>query len=69
MVKVGHKLWIYNPAAKPTVSKRLRCLCPRHFRQLQKITPVTFRILNEKDKEGDDKLWAYLQNEVILSIE
>ena len=48
--RVGHKVWIYNPAVKPGLSKKLRCLWHGPFHLIEQITPVSFKVANLQGK-------------------
>ena len=43
-------IWIYNPAIKTGLSKKLCSLWHGPFRLVEKTTPVTFRVTHEKEK-------------------
>ena len=45
-VIVGHKVWIYNPAVKPGISKILCSLWHGPFCLWDQITPVFFKVFN-----------------------
>ena len=48
--RIGHKVWIYNPAVKPGLSKKLCCLWHGPFRLIEQITPVSFKLVNVQGK-------------------
>ena len=48
--RVGHKVWIYNPAVKPGLSKKLCYLWHGPFRLIEQITPVSFKVVNIQGK-------------------
>ena len=48
--RIGHKIWIYNPAVKPGLSKKLRCLWHGPFHLIEQITPVSFKVANLQGK-------------------
>ena len=47
---VGHKVWIYNPAVKPGLSKKLCSLWHGPFRLIDQVTPVSFKVANLQRK-------------------
>ena len=48
--KVGHKVWIYNPAVKPSLSKKLCSLWHDPFHLVDQVTPVSFKVCNIQGK-------------------
>ena len=48
--KVGRKVWIYNPAVKPGLSKKLCSLWHGPFRLVDQVTPVSFKVCNLQGK-------------------
>ena len=48
--KVDHKVWIYNAAVKPDLSKKLCSLCHGPFRLADQVTPVSFKVCNLQGK-------------------
>ena len=44
--KVGHKVWIYHPAVKPSLSKKLCSLWHGSFCLVDQVTPVSFKVCN-----------------------
>ena len=49
--KVGHKVWVYTPAVKKGLVKKLTSLWYGPFRLMERITPVTFKVSNMAGKE------------------
>ena len=54
--RVGHKVWIYDPAVKPGLSKKLCCLWHGPFCLIEKITPVSFKVANLQGKLQKDSI-------------
>ena len=48
--KVGHKVWIYNPAVKLGLSNKLCSLWRGPFHLVNQITPVSFKVCNLQGK-------------------
>ena len=48
--KVGHKVWIYNPAVKLGLSNKLCSLWHGPFHLVNQITPVSFKVCNLQGK-------------------
>ena len=48
--RVGHKVWIYNPAVKLGLSKKLCSLWHDPFRLVNQVTPVSFKVANLQAK-------------------
>ena len=53
--RVGHKVWIYNPATKPGLSKKLCSLWHDPFLLIEQITPV-FKVANLQGKLQKDPI-------------
>ena len=48
--KVGHKVWIYDPAVKLGLSKKLCSLWHAPFHLVEQVTSVSFKVCNLQDK-------------------
>ena len=48
--KVGHKVWIYNPAVKPSLSKKLCSLWHGPFCLVHQVTPASSKVCNLQGK-------------------
>ena len=48
--EVGHKVWIYNPAVKPGLTKKLSCLWHGPYRLMDQVSPVSFKVADVKGK-------------------
>ena len=48
--EVGHKVWIYNPAVKPGLTKKLSCLWHGPYRLMDQVSPVSFKVSDVKGK-------------------
>ena len=64
--RVGHKVWIYNPAVKLGLSKKLRCVWHSPLCLIDQITPVLFSC--QPSREIAERLSTCKSHETILYI-
>ena len=54
--RLGRKVWIYNPATKPGLSKKLCSLWHSSFLLIEQIAPVSFEVANLQGKLQKDSI-------------